>query len=471
MKNKCDTINVDADSIRRILRHSYSKMPHIANEALDTPITMKELHIAVKQGKKLKAPGYDGIRHDFFQLAWEITKVDLLDVMNQMFIDGSLLDTQKHGIIVCLPKTNRPVHPEEYRPLTLLNADYKLLSRLIANRLRPWMNELLHPSQHCGIRDNNILGAISALRETIANVELTNEPTCLLSLDFKGAFDNIAHSYLFAILASYGFSTCFQERLQRMYDNATSSVQVNGHISSPLPIKCSVRQGCPLSMLLFTICLDPLLRMLDDKLNGTTTRARKKITAVIAYADDVTIILRAPDEIPIVQEALRCYEAASGAKLNIQKSKALALGSWNTSHSVLGIPYHDDLKILGVHMAKTIHQSATKSWSTLTGKIRAQAREAYSRDLSLHQRIRYVNCFILAKAWYTAQILPPPSDCIRQMNTATSWYIWRGDIFRVPLSTLYKRKDQGGWALINVAAKCRALLLYRLQVQGKNCHI
>jgi len=102
MKNKYDTITVDADSIRRILRHSCSKMPHIANEALSTPITLEELHIAVTQGKKLKAPGYDGIFHEFFQLAWETTKVDLLDVMKQMFIDGSILDTQKHGIIVCL---------------------------------------------------------------------------------------------------------------------------------------------------------------------------------------------------------------------------------------------------------------------------------------------------------------------------------------------------------------------------------
>jgi DNA topoisomerase IB len=68
-------------------------MPHIANEALSTPITMEELHIAVTQGKKLKAPGYDGIFHEFFQLAWETTKVDLLDVMKQMFIDGSILDT------------------------------------------------------------------------------------------------------------------------------------------------------------------------------------------------------------------------------------------------------------------------------------------------------------------------------------------------------------------------------------------
>jgi len=63
--------------------------------------------------------------------------------------------------------------PEDFRPLTVLNADFKLLVRIIANRKRPWINDL-HPSQHCGVQDNNILGAISAIRDTIAHAELTH---------------------------------------------------------------------------------------------------------------------------------------------------------------------------------------------------------------------------------------------------------------------------------------------------------
>ena len=144
-------------------------------------------------------------------------------------------------------------------PLTFLNADFKLLAWIIANRIRRWINDLLRPSQHCGVQDNNTLGAISAITDTIAEAELTHTPVCILSLDFKGVFDNIAHSYLFAMLESYGFNSKFRHRLMRMYSNATSSIQVKGHISSPIPIKYSVRQGCPLSMLLFTMCLNPLL--------------------------------------------------------------------------------------------------------------------------------------------------------------------------------------------------------------------
>ena len=115
---------------------------------------------------------------------------DLLDVMNQIFIEGSILDSQKHDIIVCLPKTHKPALPEEYRPLTWMNADYKLLSRIVTYRLR----------QHCGVRDNNILEALTAIGETIAKAELNNAPAFLLSLDFKGALDSIAHSNLFVTL-------------------------------------------------------------------------------------------------------------------------------------------------------------------------------------------------------------------------------------------------------------------------------
>ena len=98
-------------------------------------------------------------------------------------MDEKLMVSQKHGIIVCLKKIPWATQPEEYRPLTLLNADFKLLGRIIANRIVPWNNDLLHPSQHCGVQDNNILGAISAIRDTIAEAELTHTPVCILSLD------------------------------------------------------------------------------------------------------------------------------------------------------------------------------------------------------------------------------------------------------------------------------------------------
>jgi hypothetical protein len=205
MTKKYNTIIID-DSILCIARDIEEKVPPEATPAFETPISMEELQAAVKQGKKRKAPGYDGINHDFFQLSWEAIKDCLLTIMNQMYMKGTILESQKHDIIVCIPKTNKPTNPEDYRPLPLMKTDFKFLSIIIANRLRPWLNDLLHPSQYCGVHGNNILGALAPLLKTIAHSELTNTPSCILSIDFNQAFDNIAHSYLYAVLENYGFS-------------------------------------------------------------------------------------------------------------------------------------------------------------------------------------------------------------------------------------------------------------------------
>ena len=155
-------------------------------------------------------------------------------------------------------------------------------------------------------------------------------------------------------------------------------------------------------------CLDPLLRTLHDRLTTSSPGSYKYRADVLAYADDVTIIFRSPNDAAIAQEEISKYEAASGAKLNIHKSKTLALGSWNTAQTILGIQYQTEMRVLGIQVTSTVRKSAASSWATVTDNIRRQARDAYCRDLAFNQRIRYVKTYLLAKAWYTAQVFPPP---------------------------------------------------------------
>jgi hypothetical protein len=129
--------------------------------------------------------------------------------------------------------------------------------------------------------------------------------------------------------------------------------------------------------------------------------------------------------------------------------------------------YSEEIKILGVKLRKTVKQSALASWTTLVTLVRTQARRAYSRDLNVTQRITYVQVYILDKLWYTAQVLQPPSECLQQIISAIMLFIWQGAIFRVRLSTLQRRKEDGGWGLTEVNSKCRALLITRIWLQGQ----
>jgi hypothetical protein len=137
-----------------------------------------------------------------------------------------------------------------------------------------------------------------------------------LSIDFKAAFNIISHSYLFTILTTYGFSVRFKAYIHGMYTNTSSSILIYGHTYWPKPIKRSVRQVCPLSMQNFEMCLDPLLHTIENSLTGIRFGNKSRI-AVMAYVDDVTLLVASPSEIPRIRTITDQYVAASGAKINI----------------------------------------------------------------------------------------------------------------------------------------------------------
>ena len=202
-----------------------------------------------------------------------------------------------------------------------------MFTRIIANRLRPWLSDILQKIQHCGLQENTVFEADAAVRNAAGYAEVTGTALCILSIAFKEAFDNILHSYLFAILRTYSFSERFHHRIKNMYEHATSSIQINRHRSIAIPILSSVRHGCPMSTLLFALCLNPLLRTIEENFTGIQIGRRRSKTTVIAYADDVTIFVTSQADITKIQEALLCYEAASGARVNIEKSRAIAIGA------------------------------------------------------------------------------------------------------------------------------------------------
>jgi hypothetical protein len=189
-------------------------------------------------------------------------------------------------------------------------------------------------------------------------------------------------------------------------------------------------------MILFALCLNPLLQYLDDRLQGLRSHGRQNKTTGVAYADEISILVTSPKDVRTIIEAITCYEKATGTVLNVAKSRGLEVGSWNTSYDIMGIPYCEEIMILGVKLRNTIKTSALASWTRLTPLTRTQPQQAYSRDLNLAQRITYVQVYMLAKLWKTAQMLQPPRECLRQILSTISCYIWQGAIFRVPLSTL-----------------------------------
>jgi hypothetical protein len=150
----------------------------------------------------------------------------------------------------------------------------------MATRLHLVLLDQLHRTQYCGVPGNTILDAVMQVRNAIAYSESTATPLCVLTLDFQQAFDRISHQFLFNILQAYGITPWFCERIRTIYTNVTAAIQINGTITRSFPINSGMRQGCPLSMVLYGLCLHPLLCTLERKLTGFAHRRSTSLNTV-----------------------------------------------------------------------------------------------------------------------------------------------------------------------------------------------
>ena len=132
------------------------------------------------------------------------------------------------------------------------------------------------------------------------------KPICLLTLDFKPAFDRISHHYLVKILLQYGITNWFADRLQELYTPAQASVEGNGSLAGPIEIRSGVRQGCPISMILYSLCLHTLLSSLEKTLPGIPI-GHQVYSPVIACADDVTVFVSNPEDFITISHTIRQY--------------------------------------------------------------------------------------------------------------------------------------------------------------------
>jgi hypothetical protein len=150
LRLKYSPLPVDEGNIRQMAEAGLPRLSEDWRDTLDWPLTSEELKATINKWDGNKAPGRDGIGRGLFKTTLDALKDDWLDLFSQMFATSNLSEQQKRGVILCIPKTARPHQQSDYRPITLLNTDYKILARIMVNRIRPTLEELLHPSQYCG---------------------------------------------------------------------------------------------------------------------------------------------------------------------------------------------------------------------------------------------------------------------------------------------------------------------------------
>ena len=226
-------------------------------------IEEEEIEIAINLLNKESSPGSDGLTEEFYKIFQKLIIPDLKEVFNNTLLKGILSRSMREAIVKLLHKKSDFKNLKNWRPISLLNTDYKILSKIIVNRLIPLFQKHILPQQNAGLpkrRIENIHYNIQALLE-LANQR--KEQLIIMTIDFEKAFDKISHYFIFKIMEKLKIGNKNLDFIKLLYKDIFSKIEINGDYTSKIKIKRGIRQRCPLSMLLFITCTDLLTRKIQ----------------------------------------------------------------------------------------------------------------------------------------------------------------------------------------------------------------
>ena len=315
-------------------------------------LTDAECLAALQGMARCKAPGLDGFPMKFYLKFWPILGSDLVNVLNSCFDTGCLSLSQRRGVVLLSFKKGDRLDPRNWRPISLINVDYKLAARVIASCLLKKIHLVVDKDQTCGVPGRFIGKNVALLRDVVNYATSLDLPVAVLSLDQEKAFDRVDWDFMRSTLSTMGFGPSFITWVNLFYNRVQSAVNVNGYLSPFFYLSRGVHQGCPLSPLLYVLVSGILAVNIrcNPRISGLTLPGSPPLSPISQYADDTSLILSSYDSIKAAFETYDSYEKVSGSKLNRSKSKGLWLGSWrDRSDPPVDLDWSSlKLKVLGV---------------------------------------------------------------------------------------------------------------------------
>ena len=268
----------------------------------------------------LKALGLDNMPPLFFQTYWTGIGMDVTQAVLSYLNSGAILKSINHTFITLIPKVNNPERVSNFRPISLCNVIYKIISKVIANHLKPMLNSIISETQSPFIADrlifDNILIAFESLHHMKTNC--TGKKVFMaMKLDISKAYDTVDWCCLEQILLKLGLQESWVALIMECITTMTHSILVNGEPKGMIKPSRGLRQGDPVSPYLFLFCakgLNTLLRnaAVGGDIQGFSLCGHGPRLIHLFFADDCLIFYRSTlEECTKIEELLALYEDAS----------------------------------------------------------------------------------------------------------------------------------------------------------------
>jgi hypothetical protein len=429
-------------------------IPPLVTDDINALLTVLPSHLEIKSAvfalNRDSAPGPDGFGAYFFQHYWEIIKHDVIQAVLEFFTTSWILPGFNSNIIALLPKSPNASSIDQYRPIAMANFKFKIISKIIADRLASLMPNLISMEQKGFIHGRDIKDCLCIASEA-ANL-LHNKSfggNVALKIDITKAFDSLEWSFLLKVLKLFGFNAVFCNWINVILQSAFLSVSINGKSHGYFNCSRGVRQGDPLSPLLFCLAEDVLSRSISrlvsqGKLNLIKGTRNVYHPSHSFYADDLMIFCKGNIAgLRALKDLFNRYALESGQVINNAKS-TIFYGS--ITHRRLQIivdllnfklgnlPFN----YLGVTIFKG--KPKVSHLQSIADKVKLKLSAWKASLLSIAGRVQLIKSVIQSMLTYSISLYSWPVSLLKDLEKGIRDFIWSGDLDKRKLVTVSWKK-------------------------------
>jgi hypothetical protein len=376
---------------------------------------------------------------------------------------GKLNISQRRGIISLIPKPQKDLlELKNWRPITLLNNDYKYLTKILAKRLEKTLPQIISNDQGGFVKGRYIGCNIQRLQNLMEMAKTQKINGLLINIDFEKAFDTIEWKFIYKCLEHLNYPEKFIDWIKTIYNDIETSVLNNGHITKFFKPQKGVRQGCPISPYLFIIAAEMLNRVLKKRIEEIGIKDNKDNNYMIAqFADDTSFAIHNnKTSIHRLFENLETFGEISGLKLNINKTEILPIGT--TIKEEISKRYKryvkDALEYLGCtiyeNQERTTEANIVKAMSNIENTI----NKWKNRKTTLSGKISIIKSLLLPQLTYVLSIIASPNEKkIKEINKLFFDFLNSGGSEKIKRKVLIGGYGTGGYKMIDLESYIKAI--------------
>ncbi|KAL4348556.1 hypothetical protein GQ457_17G007420 [Hibiscus cannabinus] len=447
------------------------ELSQASRSLLESRFSVREVWEAISSADGNRAPGPDGFNLDFFKSFWPQLKDEIMKLFDD-FYKGKITDKSlNHSFIALIPKLKSPTRMEDYRPISLVSSLYKIIARVLSRRLAGCLAEVVGENQFAFTAGKQITDCNLIANEVIDDIKKNNRAAIVFKADFSKAYDTVDWKFLELIMERMGFGKRWRKWIRLCISTPSISVLVNGIPSKMFNIKRGLRQGCPLSPLLFNLVGEALSALFHKAmeagvLKGVQVGNSNLKISHIQFADDLILFgVAKEEEVLNMKRLLRIFGLCSGLNLNLKKTKLYGV---NVERDVLDRWAErvscscDSFPTVYLGLPLGVTRNVKEIWDPILQIFQKRLDGWKGKILSFGGRITLAKSVLSSLPIYYLSMFQLPACIAGKLNSLISKFIWGNKegrtIHWVKWETVCKPKIRGGLGLWDLRLKNRALL-------------